>query len=216
MERILYLFKRIAYVINIPRHIKKYFLKKKLKRYRNDQQIKYKLLSVKVINFFMVMLISAGFVYLNLNYRNLKLLLGSSTLLGVMLLVILMKKIKKRKENESRCREVSSLILKDENGEIINKWNINESPSLLIGKKTKINEVDVDLSDATYSSLISREHAVMNNTGEKWYFEDIGSSNGSGIRRKVDGEKFKLEVAKPYQLNKGDMIYIANTKLLVK
>lgn len=215
MSRILYKLKKILPIINIPKHIKKFFLKRKIRRYKNEEKNKTNLF-LKVINFFLVIVISATFVYFNLAYRSSKVLIISSTVLGVIILAILIRKVKQKQVAKSRREAITSLMLKDENEKVINQWDIHDLPSLLIGKKTKSNEVDVDLSEATYSSLISRKHAVMNNTGENWYFEDIGSSNGSGIRRKNSDKKFKVKEGKPYQINPGDTIYIANTKLVVK
>ena len=72
------------------------------------------------------------------------------------------------------------------------------------------------MSSSVYASLISREHGILNYTGKKWYFEDIGSSNGSGLKRKKEEKKFKVDEGKSYPLMSGDTIYIANTKLILK
>jgi pSer/pThr/pTyr-binding forkhead associated (FHA) protein len=87
--------------------------------------------------------------------------------------------------------------------------------SFLIGRNTKDNEVDIDLSEAEYSELVSRQHAVLNFAEGRWYIEDIGSSYGSGLK-KVDEEKFKMDLERLYEINSGDTLYIANTKIMVK
>jgi pSer/pThr/pTyr-binding forkhead associated (FHA) protein len=86
----------------------------------------------------------------------------------------------------------------------------------LIGKNSKENEVDIDLNDTDYASLVSRHHAVLNFAEGSWFIEDIGSVNGSGIKRTDESSKFKMEKGKPYKISSGDIIYIANTKLLTK
>ena len=110
---------------------------------------------------------------------------------------------------------ISKLILLSEDGRSLKTWNIAGKVSVLIGRNTKDNEVDIDLSDAEYSELVSRQHAVLNFSKNKWYIEDVGSSYGSGLK-KVDEEKFKLESETLYEVNSGDTLYIANTKILVK
>jgi hypothetical protein len=110
---------------------------------------------------------------------------------------------------------ISKLILIGEDGRSLKTWNIVGKVSFLIGRNTKDNEVDIDLSDAEYSELVSRQHAVLNFSEGKWYIEDVGSSYGSGLK-KVDEEKFKLENERLYEINSGDTLYIANTKILVK
>ncbi|HYH05266.1 MAG TPA: FHA domain-containing protein, partial [Bacillota bacterium] len=63
---------------------------------------------------------------------------------------------------------------------------------------------------------VSKQHAVLNFSGESWYIEDLGSTNGSGIKRITDNKRFRLEQGKPYRLSAGDLIYIANIQILVK
>ena len=110
---------------------------------------------------------------------------------------------------------ISKLILISEDGRSLKTWNLRGKISFLIGRNTKDNEVDIDLSEAEYSELVSRQHAVLNFAEGKWYIEDIGSSYGSGLK-KVDEEKFKMDLERLYEINSGDTLYIANTKIMVK
>lgn len=110
---------------------------------------------------------------------------------------------------------VSMLILISEDGRSLRTWNIRGKVSFLIGRNTKDNEVDIDLSEAEYSELVSRQHAVLNFAEGRWYLEDVGSSYGTGLK-KVDEEKFKLDSERLYEINSGDTLYIANTKIMVK
>jgi len=111
---------------------------------------------------------------------------------------------------------IQKLILKDEEGRNIKEWYVEDKKSLLIGRKAQDNEVDIDLSESEYVTLISKQHAVLNFSDNIWYIEDIGSSNGTGLKKINEGKKFKLEQGILYKINSGDTIYIANTKLVVK
>jgi pSer/pThr/pTyr-binding forkhead associated (FHA) protein len=68
-----------------------------------------------------------------------------------------------------------------------------------------------------YASLISKQHAVLNHASGIWYLEDLDSRNGVGIKKQgTGGTKQLLENENPHKVDSGDMIYIANTRLLVK
>jgi hypothetical protein len=209
--------KKFLQWINIPRHIKKYFLRRKIKQQKKSEQTKTKSKRLmKVINFLIVVMLLGELTYLNLNYENMYLLIGSIILVVVIFVFFLVKLVNKFQGDEIEYQDLKQLILKDETGQIVNDWELKDEISLLVGKKDQTNNVDVDLSQATYSSLISRKHAVLNKANNKWYFEDLDSLNGSGIRRKHNNEKFKVEAERPYKLNSGDTLYIANTKLVIK
>ncbi|HEX9061438.1 MAG TPA: FHA domain-containing protein, partial [Clostridia bacterium] len=64
--------------------------------------------------------------------------------------------------------------------------------------------------------LVSRQHAVLNLVENDWFVEDIGSVNGSGLKRMNDSSNIVIEQGEPYKIDTGDIIYIANTKLLVR
>ncbi|MGM0368837.1 MAG: FHA domain-containing protein [Bacillota bacterium] len=209
--------KKFLQWINIPRHIKKYFLRRKIRQQKKSEQVQTKPKNLmKIINFLIIVMLLGELIYLNLNYENDYLLIGSIILVVVIFVFFLIKLVNEFKEDEIEYQDIKQLILKDETGKIANNWELRDEISLLVGKQAATNNVDVDLSQATYSSLISREHAVLNKANNKWYFEDLNSLNGSGIRRKHNNEKFKVEAERPYKLNSGDTLYIANTKLVIK
>ena len=207
--------------INIPLHIKNYFLRRKIQKYKgsdtnqdNKQNKKSKLL--KVINFLILVAVFGELTYLNLNYENQDLFLATVALVAVVVIYFVVKTFKKLKKDAKKYKTIKKLVLKNQEGKIIKDWDVKDKTALLVGKNAENNNVDIDLSATTYSSLISREHAVLNNVENKWYFEDLDSLNGSGIRRKHNNQKFKANAGQPYKLNPGDTIYIANTKLIVK
>ncbi|MFD3260903.1 FHA domain-containing protein [Paenibacillus lentus] len=111
---------------------------------------------------------------------------------------------------------VAKIVLLDDDGERVKEWYVKGETSVLIGKNTQRGEVDIDLSDCEYASLVSSEHAVLNRVGDQWFIEDADSHSGTGIRKAGRSEANRLVVEEPVQIGTGDMIFIANTRLLVK
>jgi len=215
------MWKKFVNFINIPAHIKKLYLNWKIKRFKEDKQ---KSILPQILNVIIILLLIAGLSYLGYIYRyelrrfyfnnTTAVLIISGTVIVLISAFIIIKSIGSNEEID--YNQISKIILKDENEKNVRSWNVADKTSLLIGKKTDTNNVDIDLSDSTYSKLVSREHAVINNTGDNWYFEDIGSANGSGLKRRGNKDKQKVEEGNPCLLNSGDTIYIANTKLKLK
>lgn len=111
---------------------------------------------------------------------------------------------------------IAKLVLLDEEGESVKEWYIHGETSLLIGKSSAQSEVDIDLSDSEYASLISKHHAVLNYASGSWYVEDLDSRNGVGIQPAGRRTAEQLEEDGPYRIEPGDIICIANTRIVVK
>lgn len=109
---------------------------------------------------------------------------------------------------------VHELILLDENEKPIKAWGLTGKTAMVIGRRNRNEEVDVDLSDCEYSALINVQHAVLNYCLDTWYIEDLGSQNGIQIRKVEDGFCYQVVSNRPCKLSAGDVIYIAKTKLL--
>ncbi|MFX3633307.1 MAG: FHA domain-containing protein [Candidatus Pristimantibacillus sp.] len=122
----------------------------------------------------------------------------------------------KRQRYRRESAVIAKLVLLDEEGERLKEWYISGETSLLIGKSSGRNEVDIDLSDAEYASIISPQHAVLNYAAKGWYIEDLDSRNGVGLRKFNRSAVTRLDNEKPYRLDAGDLLLIANTRLLVK
>lgn len=110
---------------------------------------------------------------------------------------------------------IRELILLDENEKPIKAWDLAGKVSFLIGRDNLDEPVDVDLEECEYSALIDYQHAVLNYCMDSWFIEDLNSQNGIRIRKVDDGVCYKVMKNRPCRLMPGDMIYIANTKLLI-
>ncbi|MGM0508835.1 MAG: FHA domain-containing protein [Fusobacteriota bacterium] len=202
--------------LNIPKQMKKLYIKRKLSKHKNNPQKKdKKKIMLKIINILIITIMLLGVGYLGYIYRekNLLYVIIGFSLIGT---IILIRVLSNKKEKKDNYQEITELILKGEDGDNIRSWDLKNKVSLLIGKKTKGNDIDIDLGKATYATLISREHGVLNRANNSWYFEDIGSSNGSGIKKNKTAKKVKIKPGQPCKLESQDIIYIANTKLLLK
>lgn len=191
--------------------VKKFINSKKVEKYSQNSN---NFVWVMIIDFLIALISIATFYYIYFVNTDKILKYMGYGLIGVFVLFLGFRIYTLVSKGKSKGG-ISKLILLSEDGRSLKTWNISGKVSVLIGRNTKDNEVDIDLSDAEYSELVSRQHAVLNFSKNKWYIEDIGSSYGSGLK-KVDEEKFKLETEKLYEVNSGDTLYIANTKLLVK
>lgn len=117
----------------------------------------------------------------------------------------------KEKKPENTLTEI---VLLNENAQRLTSWNIYGKNGLVIGRDIGENQVDINLDQTAYASMIDIEHAVLNFSGNDWYVEDISSKNGVNIQ-KTDGKKYKLAYGKPCKLERGDIIYIALTRLQI-
>ena len=111
---------------------------------------------------------------------------------------------------------ITELALLNEEDRVIKTWELTGRVSLLIGRENGIQDVDIDLEESAYSALVDYQHAVLNYAMENWFIEDLSSNNGVRIQKRQDGQCYKLAKDKPCKLLKGDIILIANTKLLVR
>ncbi len=109
---------------------------------------------------------------------------------------------------------VQKLVLLDGQDRPVKSWDMQGRISLVIGKSDQSQEPDIDLLDCEYSSFIDFQHAVLNFTLDQWYVEDLESQNGVKIRKVEDGECYRV-IHRPCKVAAGDILYIANTKLLL-
>lgn len=129
------------------------------------------------------------------------------------------RQLKKKQTNHMEIdtehhAEIRQLILLDEQDKPVKSWDMAGKTALIIGKKGKDEEVDVDLEDCEYSSFIDTQHAALNFCLDSWYLEDLGSQNGVKIKKVEDGVCYKV-LNRPCKVSAGDVIHIALTRLLL-
>ena len=223
--------------ISVDKGIKKYE-KRKLNA---KNQKSYKFLNIKNILIMTVLIFTFIFVYLS-EYSTKSLYFSIFIYIGVTLYLLIVerffekveveeeiKNIKHEREREhnvflERVKEIEDLekkqiehiFLKDSEDYDMKIWKIGRATSLLIGKQSPRNRVDIDVSEGIYSNLVSRAHGILNRVNGIWYYEDLGSQNGSGIERSLDKRKIKLKKNIPVKVESGDIIYLATTKILLK
>ena len=223
--------------ISVEKGIKKYE-KRKLNA---KKQKSYKFLNIKNILIMTVLIFTFIFVHFS-GYSTKSLYFSIFIYIGVTLYLLIVerffekvkveeeiKNIKNEREREhnvflERVKEIEDLekkqiehiFLKDSEDYDMKIWKIGRATSLLIGKQSPRNRVDIDVSEGIYSNLVSRVHGILNRVNGIWYYEDLGSQNGSGIERSLDKRKIKLKKNIPVKVESGDIIYLATTKILLK
>ncbi len=136
--------------------------------------------------------------------------------LAAMDLTFLLKKNRADAQDNSPAQDMwaRSVLLLNEQNEPVKAWDMSGKTSFIIGKRSRDREVDIDLEDCEYSAFIDEQHAVLNYCLDSWYIEDIGSHNGVKIKKSEDGLCYKI-LNRPCKVAAGDIIYIANTRLLL-
>ena len=217
-------------------------IKKYEKRKLNAKKQKsYKFLNIKNILIMTVLIFTFIFVHLS-GYSIKSLYFSIFIYIGVTLYLLIVERffekveveeeirnIKNEREREhnvflERVKEIEDLeknqiehiFLKDSEDYDMKIWKIGRATSLLIGKQSPRNRVDIDVSEGIYSNLVSRAHGILNRVNGIWYYEDLGSQNGSGIEKSLDKRKIKLKKNIPVKVESGDIIYLATTKILLK
>ena len=215
--------------ISVNRGIKRYekrILLAKGKKKRNFFNLK---------NSIILIILFITFVYIHLSGYSIKSMYVSIFIfIAITLYLLIVERFNEKVKIENEIREIKNertrehdieqleknqlenIILKNCDDYDIKVWKIGRATSLLLGKKTPRNKVDIDVGEAMYGNLVSRAHGILNRVNGLWYYEDLGSQNGSGIERIRDKRKVKLKKNTPVKVESGDIIYLATTKLLLK
>lgn len=109
---------------------------------------------------------------------------------------------------------VQELLLLDEQNKPVRSWSMAGRISMVIGRRNDEEEVDVDLEDCAYSTFVEFQHAALNCCLDRWYLEDLGSVNGVRVQKAADGCCYQVS-NRPCRVEAGDIIHIANTRLLL-
>lgn len=110
---------------------------------------------------------------------------------------------------------IHSLVLLDEEDQEIAEWNIAGKVSVLIGRDSYRDNVDINLVNTAFAGMVDRQHAVMNYTAGQWYIEDLDSTNGIRMQKK-DGMIYEVARGQPCLVEKGDVLIIGLTKLAAR
>jgi len=110
-------------------------------------------------------------------------------------------------------KHITKVVLINEEGANLLEWKLSGKASMIIGKGADKEPVDIDLSDSAYGQMISKQHAVLNYTGDGWYADDIDSKNGTRVKKMNQNAILDLKLVGTVELGLGDVLYIANTML---
>lgn len=119
---------------------------------------------------------------------------------------------RRRGRNRHSRGGIHVLVLLDEEDRAVAEWNIAGKTSLLIGRDTRREDVDINLANTAFGGMVDRQHAVLNYTAGQWYIEDLDSTNGIRIQ-KPDGRLYEVSKTQPCQVEKGDILFIGLTRL---
>lgn len=111
---------------------------------------------------------------------------------------------------------ITELVLLSEEDGTLMTWELYGKTAAVIGRDVKENQVDIDLSRGPYASMVDVEHAVLNFTANHWYVEDLGSVNGTSVKKAEDGRLYRLSSNTPCQLERGDCLYVGLNRLLLR
>ena len=110
---------------------------------------------------------------------------------------------------------ITEIVLNEEDKPLMS-WDIYGKTAMVIGRDVRENQVDIDLGQSPYASMVDIEHAVLNYSAGNWYVEDLGSSNGISIKKASDGRVYRLSRDTACRLERGDCLYIGLNHLLLK
>lgn len=155
-------------------------------------------------------------------WRNLVLILACILAVLFLLLAVMDKGDRNQYMEQSgysslgRDEPIAEIVLLNEEDKPLMSWDIYGKTAMVIGRDVKENQVDIDLGQSPYASMVDIEHAVLNYSAGSWYVEDLGSSNGISVKKVSDGRVYKLSRDTACRLEQGDCLYIGLNHLLLK
>ena len=172
--------------------------------------MKSKLILITDLLIFLFLVLILVFLMINEHHFLQQIIIGISLLAWIGYLVL---KYYKRKVKS----KIKTIQLLNEREEVIKEWYIRDEQGLLIGKNFQNQWVDIDLTVADYAVLIEKQHAALNCVDGKWFLEDLGSRNGTGVKAVQTSQIKRLVPEEVIPVYPGDRIYVAKTILqLVK
>ena len=123
---------------------------------------------------------------------------------------------RKTERYETQTKEISEILLLDEDSNITDTWDIYGKTSIVFGRDEGEFQVDVNLKNTDYAGTVDGEHAVMNYSNGNWYIEDLDSENGTSIQRGGEGKKYLVSSREPCKVEKNDIIYLGLALIKVR
>lgn len=124
--------------------------------------------------------------------------------------------VEKREQHERNRIPATKVVLINEEGRPLMDWSLERKTSLIIGKNSDKEPVDIDLSGSAVAQMISKQHAVLNYTEAGWYIDDIDSKNGTRVKKATQNSIMDVKLVGAIEIEAGDIIYIANTMLQIQ
>lgn len=162
-----------------------------------------------------------GYFYLEGNRRWLALLLGAGLTFLFFVLTLWDKRSTVHYSSTFTAPQppraiITEVVLLSDEDHSLATWPLYGKISMVIGRDVGENQVNINLSNSAYASMIEVEHAVLNYSAGCWYVEDLTSKNGIMVQKHVDGRKYKLAPDQPCKLDLGDIIYIGLARLQLR
>lgn len=121
-----------------------------------------------------------------------------------------------QKKESPTSNKINSVALIGEQGNVLLEWPLAGKTSLVIGKGTQKEPVDIDLTETAMGQLVSKQHAVLNYTDNGWYVDDIDSKNGTRVKKRNQSALLDVKLVGAVEVEAGDIIYISNTMLQLR
>ena len=162
-----------------------------------------------------VAIIILCFTYMEQGVAREHILIGGAGFLLMFFLISFLDFLRsaRRRKRTGKGKTIQQLVLLDEEGKRLSAWHIGGKTSVLIGRDTKKESVDINLQSTEYGGMVDSRHAVLNFAGGQWYVEDLGSRNGIRIEKEKDGKLYQVSKEHLCRLDAGDVLYIGNTRL---
>lgn len=126
------------------------------------------------------------------------------------------RSVEKREQYEKNKQPASKVVLLNEEGTALMEWSLQRQTSLIIGKSSDKEPVDIDLSGSAAAQMISKQHAVLNYTENGWFIDDIDSKNGTRVKKVSQNAIMDVKLVGAIEVERGDIIYIASTMLQIQ
>ena len=181
---------------------------------KDKEHIKIKILDIGILILAIIACIFSAYAIENEILKNSLCL--SFTLVVLIQIIRLLHKKQESSWQIDKAPKIQSICLLNEEDEMIREWDVFNKIAIIIGRSSKEQEVDIDLSECTYATLVDLEHAVLNLAAGEWYIEDLYSKNGVYIQKPKDQKKYMLSKDSPCKVAVNDSIYIGKTKLILK